>query len=63
MSEPNLDCITFHNQAQLEALLLQGLEGEGVLMTNQDWEDIRQEVRTRMARRREGKQHGTDASL
>lgn len=63
MSEPNLERITFRNQAQLERLLLEGLEGEGVLMTDQDWEDIRQEVRVRMAQREEGKRHGADADL
>ncbi len=47
---PNLS-VTFHNQAELEALLLQGLEGEGVPMTDQDWEDIRREVRERAAQR------------
>ena len=44
--------VTFRNQAELEALLLQGLEsGESTPMTDQDWEDIRQEVRARAAQR------------
>ncbi len=44
--------VTFHNQAQLEALLLQGIEsGDSTPMTDQDWEDIRQEVRARAAQR------------
>ena len=64
MSEPNLDRVTFRNQTQLERLLLEGIKsGEGVPMTDQDWEDIRQEVRTRIANRKEGQQHGADAGL
>lgn len=39
-------------KARLEALLLEGLHsGEATPMTEQDWEEIRQEVRARAAKR------------
>lgn len=39
-------------QESLEALLLEGLEsGTATPMTDQDWEDIRQAVRERVAKR------------
>jgi antitoxin ParD1/3/4 len=40
-------------KARLEALILEGTNsGESTLMTAQDWEDIRREVRERRAKRK-----------
>ena len=42
-------------QEHLEALLLEGLDsGTATPMTTQDWEDIRQTVRERVAKRLSG---------
>lgn len=43
---------TIRGKAHLDALLSEGLaSGESTLMTNQNWNDIRQEVRARHAQR------------
>ena len=46
-------------QERLESLLLEGLEsGEATEMTATDWEDIRQAVRSRLARRSQANGQG-----
>ena len=43
---------TIRSKAHLETLLMEGLNsGAGTPMTDQDWNDIRQEVRARHAQR------------
>lgn len=45
---------TIRDKAHLEALLAEGLDsGEGTPMTDQNWNDIRQDVRARHAQRHE----------
>ncbi len=44
-------------EQHLEVLLAEGLEGEAKVMTKNDWEEVRSEVRKRVvAKRRQGKQ-------
>jgi antitoxin ParD1/3/4 len=43
-------------EARLETLLLEGIEsGEASEMTDEDWNDIRKEVKRRAAQRKKGK--------